>query len=334
LSYIIGGSGSSGTTLLRRTLDNHPEVFSGPELALFNKERLYQDWQKWKYFLISDKRRFSTDGWFPYLSHNLYHESYGWKNDEIARLIEESSTFLYFVDKFFDRPLKASGKKIWVEKTPSNTYGFSSFLRLSVDHKVIHMARNPYDAVASLVKRGMTPIFAAGIWVYNNSAGSAASGIFPERYFFLRYEDLVESYTEVTTSLLSFMNASAVDLSNLGKRNDQNKRRAKGIPSWNNNPADPISKRSVGSFFKLEQDAQETIKQALHLFRIRERVMREKGFLYNSASQLCDCFGYEYFHPRKAAPVRHIRDMFLDFSKRSYRGYSTGWLHYPGKLVF
>ena len=40
---IIGGSGSSGSSLLATILNRHPEVAVGPELSLFNKPVLYEN---------------------------------------------------------------------------------------------------------------------------------------------------------------------------------------------------------------------------------------------------------------------------------------------------
>lgn len=331
MSYLIGGSGSSGTTFLKTILDNHPEIFSGAELALFNKERLYRDWNKWKTRLVSSRFPFSTDGWFPYASHNLWHESYGWEQGEIASLIEGSHSLMEFVEIFFSRPLKKNNKTIWVEKTPSNTYGFQDFLKLSGDHKVIHMVRNPYDTVASLIKRGMSPVFAAGVWVYNNSAGFSASTMSSQRFFLLRYEDLVESFESSSLSIISFLGASRVESVQFGA---ENKNQPSGIQSWNNSPSGPVSKTSVGSFAKLDLETQEIIKQALHFFRVRDAVANRKKLVVSSAVQLCDIYDYEYLLPQSARPTRHVRDLIIDFSRRSLHGYSTGWLKYPGKLVF
>lgn len=330
MSYLIGGSGSSGTSFLRQVLNEHPDIFSGAELSFFNKERLFKDWNKWKRHLTSSNSSFSTDGWTPYVSHNLAHECYGWEQDELADLIEKSNTLLEFVNLFFERPLKMNNKSIWVEKTPSNTYGFQDFLGLSDEHGVIHMVRNPYDTVASLMKRGMSPFFSTGLWVYNNSLGLAAKKISTGRYHLQKYENLVYSFDSELASLIAFLGASTIKSSQLYEENNV---RSLGIKTWNNSPSGSVSNTSVGAFNKLDKDVQETIKHAIHTFRIRDNVTKLRRLEANSAAQLCEIYDYEYHVPQSRRPLLHIKDLIMDFSNRSVRGYSTGWLQYPGKVV-
>lgn len=330
MSCLVGGSGSSGTTLLKTVLDKHPEIFSGAEMALFNKERLYKDWSKWKNCLVSGRRSFSTDGWFPYPSHNLDHESYGWKKEEIAGLIEDSQDIMAFATAFFDRPLRKNNKILWVEKTPSNTYCFREFLKLSDKHRVIHMVRNPYDTVASLMRRGMSPIFAAGLWVYNNSAAVSAKNTSPTQYFLVQYEDFVESFEGTSSALFAFLGVSSIELDRL----NESKSKSVGISSWNNNPSGEISKTSIGSFSKLNDEAQDTIKQALHIFRIRDFILEQKNLTFSNALQLCELYNFEYLEPKSTISSKHLRDLVIDFTKRSLRGYSTGLFKYPGRLEY
>jgi len=309
-------------------LDNHPKMFSGSELSFFNKERLYRNWSKWKYHLI-DNKNFSTDGWFPYASHNLYHKSYGWSVNEVSDLIDSSGSMMEFIDIFFQRPLQLNNKEIWIEKTPSNAYGFNDFLSLSEKHKVIHMLRNPYDAVTSLVRRGMTPYFAAGLWVYNNSVGSSSQKQFSGRYHQVKYEDLVFSFDKTSSKLLDFIGFKG----GLNEVNEGSINFDADLDAWNNSPSGKISDSSIGSFNRLDRESQEIIKQSIALFRIRDGVLRKRNLIVNSAEELCSLYGYEYMTPVNKRFLFHAKDLAKDFIGRSLKGYSTGLLKYPGKLL-
>jgi hypothetical protein len=328
MSCLIGGAGSSGTTLLRVILDNHPNIFSGPEISLFNKERLYKKWNENKIKLLHDKSGLSTDGWFPYPSNHLLAESYGWTKIELIELINQSSSIWEFVERYFERPLQSYKKNIWIEKTPSNTYGFRYFLEHSEKLKVVHMIRNPYDAVTSLVKRNMSPFFAAGLWVYNNSTGASVYPDYKNQYKLIKYENLVSLFDSTIESILEFIGVQSYDTAGLVSSGHD----SQGILSWNHNPSGEISNKSVGSFNKLNETQQELIKQALCFFRIRKKIMEKKVLKYDSAIELCEVFGYEFLPPKSFNKTYHTNHLFKDFAMRSIKNYSTGWNNYPGSL--
>jgi len=329
MSIIIGGSGSSGTTLLKTILDNHPDIYSGPELSFFNKEKLYKNWNHYKWILLDRSLSIPTDGWFPYASHELLHAQYGWSAQELEGLVRRSETILSFVNQYFERSCKRHHAKIWIEKTPSNTYGFKDFLSLSDQHRVIHLFRNPYDTVTSLVKRGMTPYFAAGLWVYNNSAGLAASVSCPDRYYALKYEDLLQFPQRILDDLFRFIGTVPLDI---GCLFDSRKAQGEGLTTWGNNPGGQLSKSSIGSFGRQPVAMQDLVVAALDTFKIRSRVAVEHGLPVATARELCIKLGYDYRETKQQHIVRNGWDLAKDFLSRSVRGYSTGWFGYPGAI--
>ena len=71
MAIIIGGSGSSGSTMLIRKLSTHPDIFCGGETNFFNKEQLFENWNKNKLKIIPLLPFFSTKGWQIYRRSNL-----------------------------------------------------------------------------------------------------------------------------------------------------------------------------------------------------------------------------------------------------------------------
>ena len=329
MGIIIGGSGSSGTTLLKAIIDRHPDLFAGPELSVFNKERLYLDWSRYKDKLIPLARNFSTDGWFPYASNNLLNKDYGWEKERLGQVINESKSLADFAEKFFEYSLRKKNAKIWVEKTPSNTYGFSHFLEQSPTNKVIHMLRDPYDTVASLVKRGMSPYFAAGVWVYNNSAGLSVSHRDDGRYYQLRYESFVSNAEDEIKALFDFI---CINIEGVGLLAPPRDEKQPGIDSWSSKPSGKVTNKSIGGFRRLPLVHQDAVVSALACFRIRKSVLRNKNYIHASSEEICDALGYQFIKPKKTQRLNRQLEMAQDFLWRTSKGYSTGGLRYPGAV--
>ena len=101
---LIGGSGSTGSTLLATILNRHPEIAIGPELSLFNKPKLYQI----SYEIFRDNLdRYlttgtSTRGWHLYWSTMREIKHFGWDNDSLLKLSKECNSAREFSDGFFD----------------------------------------------------------------------------------------------------------------------------------------------------------------------------------------------------------------------------------------
>ena len=119
----LGGMGRSGTNLLRNILDSHPDVASGPEFNLVEDIiRLYRSLS-----LAVDQERISS-----YLSQ--------------ARLRLLVKNFMAGIfEEYGDR----LGKRIVVEKTPSNIWQFLELSHLFPTAKFIHVVRDGRDVCCS-----------------------------------------------------------------------------------------------------------------------------------------------------------------------------------------
>src|SRR5215831_2523771 len=166
---VVGGCGSSGTTLLRRMLDRHPAVCCGPESTVFLER-------------VSGPEELAS--------------RLGFRADQIEGWQCASRSQAEFIDRFQSASLARSGKRVWADKTPENVRRFAFVRRHFPKARLIHMIRDGRDVACSLRSQGWmkvrhwTPSDAAArcaaYWVERVSAGRASRS--DPGYIEIRYE--------------------------------------------------------------------------------------------------------------------------------------------------
>ena len=233
---IIGGSGSSGSTLLATIINRHPDISIGPELSLFNKPALYNE----PYHLFSKNlesymvKGTSTRGWFLYWKTLRELKKYGWDKNELIKMSYKCKNNIEFIDNFFNRYLEENDSSIWAEKTPSNSYYFQSFLKLYPNGRIIHIYRDYRDVVSSLKKRGMNSYYASMLYLHNTSTALECRK--QKNYYELSYEELVTDPSRSINDLCKFLKVpydKKMIKESKGKNVNQ-------IKSWRNNPSGEI----------------------------------------------------------------------------------------------
>ena len=169
MGVMIACSPSTGSSLLRRILNRHPAIFCGSETSLLSKRSLYGNWMSSRSKVLSTSRFKQKDSAWHHFRGFLFDEEYDIKPSSVDKMILESNSFPELIDNFFSLILKEHNKKLWVEKTPSNAFAAMEFLNNFSDGKLIHIVRNPYDAIASLVNRGMSVYNACSVYLLNTS---------------------------------------------------------------------------------------------------------------------------------------------------------------------
>ena len=124
---IIGGCHRSGTSLLRRILNAHSQIYCGPEVKFFR------------------------DFYGDYASDPLRHLRFA----STARSMLVEQDLLEVLGHAFislhERAAANAGKRRWADKNPENVLYLSEWDYLLGSHWVlIHMVRNPLDTMASL----------------------------------------------------------------------------------------------------------------------------------------------------------------------------------------
>ena len=189
---VIGGCGSSGTTLLRKMLDRHPEVSCGDESTVFLK-------------------RMSSAGDIA--------QRYGFEPAQVEAWRRESCTRAEFIERFQAACLARSGKRVWAEKTPENIRAFPWAARQFPQARLVHVIRDGRDVACSLRQAAWMPLekMTGGAARSSPEALDACVRYWAERarfgralrdrpgYFEIRYEDLVYDPRAAMGGLLRFL---------------------------------------------------------------------------------------------------------------------------------
>jgi len=180
----IGGSPRSGTTLLRRILNAHPEICAGPEFCLLPAIiRLRNE----------AKQRINNGQISMFVNKEM--------NDDIIRQL-----FFDYVNPFFEE----SGKLFLAEKTPANILIFPELHELFPEAYLVHVIRDGRDVVSSMLEvaksfknsKEKIPSYiqgvehCAGTWRdYVESPSRKGEIFFSEKfqkmYIEVRYEDMI-----------------------------------------------------------------------------------------------------------------------------------------------
>ena len=305
---IIGGSGSSGSTLLATIINRHPEISIGPELSLFNKPALYNQ----PYHLFSKNleryivKGTSTRGWFLYWKTLRELKKYGWDRNELIEMSYKCKNNIEFIDAFFNRYLEENDSSIWAEKTPSNSYYFKSFLKLYPNGRIIHIYRDYRDVVSSLKKRGMNSYYASMLYLYNSAAALACRN--QENYYDLSYEDLVTNPAKSIKDLCKFLNVSYDNkMIKVSSGDNVNK-----IKSWSNSPYEAIRSNSIKGKNRILTNYDHFVFNHVQISGIHKKKF---NLDIDSIKKVNDILGYDYGinHSRKAIKVFYMLKLSLSF---------------------
>jgi protein-tyrosine sulfotransferase len=180
---VIGGCGSSGTTLLRRMLNRHPAIVCGAESTVFLER------------VTGPAELGPRMGFAP---------------SEIERWQRESRSQAEFIDRFQAACLAHARKSIWADKTPENITRVDFVWRHFPKARFVHMIRDGRDVACSLRRqswmklddRSADDIAArcATYWVERVSTRHRLAG--DPRYTELRYEDLVRQPEKTLHALM------------------------------------------------------------------------------------------------------------------------------------
>jgi hypothetical protein len=201
--FLILGFPRSGTSLLARLLDGHPQISAPPETGLFSAAGRFLSEQS------------AVEG--PPIGVLTGLAFAGLAAEEVMAPLRE----MIFA---FHRRI-ADGKPIWCEKTGTDIFHIETLEPLVADHmRFICLIRHPLDVIASNLELMATmgaqlpELFAltrginspveglARAWLERNEALDAFVSRHEERCLVLRYEDLLERPAEEFGRLLAFMN--------------------------------------------------------------------------------------------------------------------------------
>lgn len=264
---IIGGCGSSGTTLLKTMFDSHQHVACGQEVSFFDHPRLFQTSlaDLHRLFLEQDftpledglvipiKTSFGdTFGLFAPNSGRLYHDFAA-----INQIFEIARDLRHFINLFFSNFAHKEGKNRWAEKTPNNIFCIKEILDFYPDAKFVHVIRDGRDVALSLHKSRKYDIYSSVIrWILSVEAGIRFRG--HPRYYEVKYEDLITDTETTLRKLMDFLeedfDPGMLNFEEAGKKNPMNY------------GATPIFTHSIGKLKKstVDDTKKRIIDLALH----------------------------------------------------------------------
>ncbi len=324
--HLAGGAPSTGSSLIRSLINSHHGCIAGPETYLFTHPKLYADWNKHKHLLlVKGFNGLKNETLFRLNGAILDKSWYGWKRAELKELIDQSPTFQVFAAHYFQRALTPGASQV-VEKSPVNAYCFHHFLKAFPNSSVIHSVRNPYDAIASMVARDMTPYQAISFYLFNAVFGLKERG--NSRYVEIRYEELVEKPVQVMTVVMAHFGTTFEE--NLVQPRSESNAEATRMKGWNYDETGQVEKGSIGRFERLAPGTQLKILQACQRIRISDRWVRQFALSCTSIDELCTTLGYPILHCTEAVSSTPLNiEKWQEQIGRFLRAYPNSLSNFP-----
>ena len=232
---LIGGCGSSGTTLLKTILDSHTNIACGQEISVFDHPQIYDiDIKQLHHMLLKqDFSSITSDLVYPIATKfgdtfGLFYPNFGKEYHSMAAtdyLLKNAQDSKHFWNMYFSNYACRQGKKRWAEKTPNNVFCIKEILEFFPDAKFVHVIRDGRDVTLSLTQSRNFHIFAAIMrWLIAVEAGIRFRG--NPRYYEIKYEDLVTQPEDTLKKLMEFLeedyDQNMLDFTEAGKNNPLN----------------------------------------------------------------------------------------------------------------
>lgn len=288
----IVGCHRSGTTLMRRILNSHPEIFLSKETGFL--PYLLQIGQQCDAQVVVEliNSYLTVEKWNVLLERDYLSTPSG-EGVDIAELYR----YVCLLES-----KQGVDYRYWGDNTPQYVCIAPLLFQMFPDARFIHMVRDPRDVVASIIDlpfRGNTPYLAAVEWMSRIGDWLIAERVIPaEQRFEVRYEDLVQNPDSEVVKILDFLDLDSANLA--GWKNGVCDEVAQ-LPHHKRLNA-PIDSSSVGRFTKkLDKSAVAQV----------ESVVRQAMIAY----------GYQPISPYRPSPalsddwrlacIEHSKDMAI-----------------------
>jgi len=239
---LVGGCGSSGTTLVKTLLNSHSKVACGPEMSVFDRPKIYEmTWEgfynRWQskafnYFdegCIFPLRVDGGKGAYFAFNRDEYHDE-KW----VDSLFAKAHDVREFWAGYFSAYAKRKGKLIWAEKTPNNVYCIADFLNWYPDGRFVNVLRDGRDVIASLIEtRRFDPLRAIFRWI--TSVAAYQEYEHHPRVYCVRYENLVTKPEATMAAMIGWL-----DLEWEHNIYVENEVRSESVGRWHNLPDDIV----------------------------------------------------------------------------------------------
>jgi hypothetical protein len=204
--FIIG-CGRSGTTLLRRVLVETEQLHIPPETFVLGKalKRFRRNaTRSWEELVRIVLTKFEKDKHFPRLGLAIAPMI-----EELGTLPPDQRSAAAIIHVFYRSHAESIGYPTarWGEKSPANTYHLDAINDVFPRARYIHIVRNGFDVVASLLNMGRYDLLedAALRWLTATEAARRFGAEHPEAVIEIRYEELVTRTRDTALQLCDFL---------------------------------------------------------------------------------------------------------------------------------
>jgi hypothetical protein len=249
---IIGGCGSSGTTLFVHLLSRNPKICSGPEFNCFNHPELYDYETFARAYRTMFEDRCPPHGYVDVYVFMTQRDHYGIDDETLRSWVDACRDTPSLLGAIAGHMCRRFEARQFVEKTPTNVYCFENIAKVTPDVPLIHLVRDGRDVAVSLMNRDFNLFGAGSRWLFDTLAGLRARG--HDRYLELRYEELVRDPDRTLSTAFAHLGVPiepeiletwSEDAPGVYTENWKDRKEPR---SWSKTPADPISTSSVGRY--------------------------------------------------------------------------------------
>ena len=319
---IVGGSASSGSSLLARCLNRHSKMVCGPESSLFARPQLFLEWNRIKSRLVKKSvLKLKNYGWHRYYGVDINAEFYQLDPKELKVLTKQAKSYSNFLAVIDSHLATTYDVEHWVEKTPSNANCFDTILREIPMAKLVLTVRDPYDSIASLVRRGFSVFYATSLYLMNTSTGCVDD----PRLISIKYEDLVNHPKDNLEFVCNHIEEDYEE-GMLVSENEE-----VSMQGWKYDETGEIGQGSIGRFEELDDITKNDICHAANSLAINP-MYKSIGSQprYSRIEDICHHFGYQFRPPvTKKGRFRFKKDVLMEGLTRTFKGYPTGFGNFP-----
>jgi hypothetical protein len=328
---LVGGCGSSGTTLLIHLLSRHPRVASAPELNFFNHPESL-DLERFRASLDALlARRRLTPGYKQVASFLGPRAELGLERERLASWSREARDAAELHALLARHLCDRVGATHFVEKTPTNVYAFEALARVNPEARLVHLIRDGRDVAASLLRRGRSLYGAGSRWLYDTLAGLRGRG--RPAYLEIRYEELVTDPSATLARVFAHLGLSPLPPEPAAEETPgtyrEDWRRKRSGQRWNLTPDDAVSAASVGRW---RRELGNDELALLHRIRLTDRAARDLEAPCSTFGELLEHLGYAPGERPGAGSWRARSQAWLE-ARRDDAARATRALRYTRRLA-
>ena len=199
--FLIGGSPSSGSTLLVNLLNKHQDTLCLPETGLFvhgdNLVHRTIGTQEQE-----DKYELDLNSYLPWLSTEAkVSQAIGLNPGAYQKAIKDFPTSFDLLRAFVD----PERKTFLVEKTPENVFAFYPYLADSPGNRVVLTIRDALSVTQSLFRRGFNTVESLLIWFGHSYETARLIRDFPSQVYQCTYDHLTRAPLKTVEEIIDFL---------------------------------------------------------------------------------------------------------------------------------